>query len=70
MRTPVRLPVREDFDAVLALLPGAVVAQNTDKDLLVIITEEAEPYFEGKKSIDETLEVIKNRAGNYIAERE
>jgi hypothetical protein len=70
MSAKVRLPVREDFDAVLALIPGAVVPDNTDKDLLVIITEEAEPYFKGKKSIDETLKVIKNRAGNYIAERQ
>jgi hypothetical protein len=70
MSAQVRLPVREDFDAVLALIPGAVVPKNTDKDFLVIITEEAEKYFDGKKSIDETLEVIKNRAGNYISERQ
>jgi ABC-type glycerol-3-phosphate transport system substrate-binding protein len=70
LRTPVRLPVREDFDAVLELLPGSVVPKNTDKDLLVIITEEAEQYFDGEKSIDETLDVIKNRAEIYIAERQ
>jgi hypothetical protein len=69
MTTSVRLPVREDFDAVLSLLPGAVVPKNSDEGLLLIITEEAVPYFEGEKSIEETLNIINDRAGTYISEK-
>jgi ABC-type glycerol-3-phosphate transport system substrate-binding protein len=65
----VRLPVREDFDAVLSLIKGAVVPKNADEELISIIADEAEHYFNGEKSIEETLDVIKNRAEIYISER-
>lgn len=38
--------------------------------VLGIIREEADMYFEGLKSIDETINVITSRVGIYLAERQ
>ena len=37
--------------------------------VLGIIREEAEMYFEGSKSIDETINVIAGRVGVYVSEK-
>jgi ABC-type glycerol-3-phosphate transport system substrate-binding protein len=66
----VRLEEQRDYDLIMKLLENAVVPEKTDSELLVIITEEAAPYFDGRKTIDETLEMIKNRAGIYISEHQ
>ncbi|SCW65225.1 ABC-type glycerol-3-phosphate transport system, substrate-binding protein [Ruminococcaceae bacterium YRB3002] len=41
-----------------------------DPELMDIIKEEIQPYFEGQKSLDETVEVINNRARTLMSERE
>ena len=38
--------------------------------VLGIIREEAEMYFEGSKSIDETINVIAGRVGVYVSEKQ
>lgn len=41
-----------------------------DPELMVIIKEEIQPFFEGQKSLDETVEVINSRARMLMSERE
>lgn len=40
------------------------------RPILLIIEEEAEYYFEGVKSLEETIDVINNRVGLYIGEHQ
>jgi ABC-type glycerol-3-phosphate transport system substrate-binding protein len=65
----VPLTTEEDFVAFEALIDSCVYPPEFEGELLDIIYEEASPYFLGQKSIDEVLELIKNRAGTYIAEK-
>jgi hypothetical protein len=65
----VPLATAEDYAAFEALIDSCVYPTEFEGELLDIIYEEASPYFMGKKSIDEVLEIIENRAGNYIAEK-
>jgi ABC-type glycerol-3-phosphate transport system substrate-binding protein len=65
----VPLSTEEDFDALESLINSSVYPDVFEGELLDIIEEEAEPYLLGQKSIDEVLDIIKNRAGIYIAEK-
>ncbi|MBP5223022.1 MAG: extracellular solute-binding protein [Lachnospiraceae bacterium] len=60
---------QEEVDLVLQLLDGAVCADyNMDTELQKIIDEEASAYFEGAKSLDETVSILQNRASLYLKE--
>ena len=41
-----------------------------DPELMKIIEEEIQPYFEGQKTLDQVIVIINSRAGNLLSERE
>ena len=54
---------------VLEVIKAAKPMNYTGSDeILNIILEDAEPYFEGQKSVDEVAGIIQNRVGIYINE--
>ena len=63
-------PVTEEDCAIVEkLLAGATVVDvNMDEELGKIITEEAQAYFDGAKSLDDVANVIQNRANLYLKE--
>ena len=59
----------EEVDMVEILLGKARVANlSVDTEVLQIVTEEAQAYFTGNKSLDDVVGVIQNRANLYIKE--
>jgi ABC-type glycerol-3-phosphate transport system substrate-binding protein len=65
----VPLATEEDYAALEKLIASSIYPDSFESELLDIISEEAEHYFSGQKSIDEVLSIIKNRADLYIAEK-
>jgi hypothetical protein len=65
----VPLETENDYLALEELIAASVYPTTFEGELLDIITEEAEPFFKGQKSVDEVLAIIENRAGLYIAEK-
>lgn len=59
---------QEQADDLLALIEGVTQIIREDEKLTAIITEEAESYFSGQKSLDTVVDIIQNRAETYIAE--
>ena len=57
-----------DYEMMLGMLEGAKASLRTDSTLWSIISEEASAYFEGAKSLDETVRIIQNRCETYVAE--
>lgn len=61
---------QEDVDAVLELINRGAYWFSKDKDALdLIISEEAEPYFQGDKDLDTVVDIIGNRWMLYQAEK-
>ena len=60
----------EDVDAVKALIDqiGGICNYDQDVALMNIITEEAEGYFTGQKSLEDVTNIIQSRANIYINE--
>ena len=58
-----------DRDRMFELLDGAGTFMRIDSMLWSIISEDAEAYFAGVKTLDETVKMIQDRAGTYIAEK-
>jgi hypothetical protein len=58
----------EDAAAFMQLLDGVTAVQSSDEALLDIIYEDAQYYFNGTKSLDETVRIIENRVGIKLAE--
>ena len=50
------------------LLDGANTSLDDRSTLWAIIKEDAEAYFAGAKTLDETVKIIQDRAGTYVAE--
>lgn len=62
-------PLREeDIAQIQKLLKSLSCAVQTDNNIINIITEEAEAFFEGGKSAGEVAEIIQGRAQLYISE--
>ena len=60
---------QEEVDMVEKLLAGASIANlSYDVDLYKIISEEAQSFFKGSKSVDEVANVIQNRVNLYLKE--
>ncbi|MBQ2824574.1 MAG: extracellular solute-binding protein [Oscillospiraceae bacterium] len=68
--TSVDIGVNTDADneKLMNLITSASTTYQYDTDLMKIITEEAAAYFSGQKSLDETADIIQNRASIYISE--
>ena len=62
---------REDADRIIRLLEEAAPSgsQMYPSDIWLIIQEEAEAYFAGVKSAEETMNVIQSRMGLYLGEQ-
>ena len=56
-------------DAFLELVKGASAYPTADMRLLMMIFEEAQIYFAGEKSLDETVKIINDRVSTYLSER-
>lgn len=66
---PVYHITEEQANRLLVLADNAVINNNTDLTLYGILLEEADGYFCGDKSLEETCEVMQGRAEVYIAEQ-
>ena len=64
-----RTPGQAYRDKLMALYDATDhIADWDSQDLLEIITEQAQPYFAGDKSLDETVDLIQRRAALYVNE--
>ena len=62
-------PLREeDTEQIQKLLESLSCVVQTDDNIINIITEEAEAFFEGGKSAEEVAEIIQSRVQLYISE--
>lgn len=59
---------KEQTDSIRAMVEGATQVLRNDDKLNAIISEEAESFFSGQKSIDVVADIIQNRASTYISE--
>ena len=68
--TQVEIGVNDDADnqKMMDLVTSVSTVYSYDTDLMKIISEEAAAYFAGQKSVDETADIIQNRASTYISE--
>ena len=53
----------------MTALENAGTSLRADSTVWSIISEDAEAYFSGAKTLDETVKIIQNRVETYIAER-
>lgn len=66
---PIYCITQEQADQLLTLIESAVISSTTDRKIYNIFFEEAEYYFNGTKSLDETMDVIQARVSMYVNER-
>ena len=59
-----------EADQIMELINSVNQVMRTDNDLETIITEEAESYFAGQKSVQDAASVIQSRASIYISENQ
>lgn len=59
----------EDADTLLALIKSVKVNSNIDYSLYNIILEEIQPFFDGDKSLEETVEVIQSKLSIAMSEK-
>lgn len=50
-------------------MEGATTLATYDQQIMVIVEEEAEAFFDNKKSAEEVAEIIQSRAEIYVNER-
>ena len=60
---------QEDVEEYLSLVNSTKKATSLDKEMMEIILEEAEGYFKGKNSLEETTEIIQKRIETYVNEQ-
>ena len=65
---PIRPVTQEEIDALFEGICSAKSNRIFDSDIWNIIAEEVQPYFDGKKTIEEVMNVIQNRASIYVSE--
>lgn len=63
-----RIPTQEEVDIVLELIEAARLGSVTNDQIMVIIQEEAEAFFQGQKPVEEVTRIIQSRVGNYVSE--
>ena len=63
-------PVQADVDEVQKLIDRieGISTYDQDTNLMNIITEEADAYFTGQKSLEDVTSIIQSRANIYINE--
>lgn len=60
---------KEETDSLIEFIKSVENVATYDESLLAIITEEAESYFAGQKSVSEVASIIQSRVEIYINER-
>lgn len=65
-----RTPTEEEVQLVRELIESASKVQATDSQIREIILEEAQPFFQGQKSVDEVADIIQSRVQLYMNERQ
>lgn len=63
-----RVPTQEEVDMVLELIQSARIGSAGNEQIMAIINEEAAPFFQGQKSVDEAASTIQNRVQVYVDE--
>lgn len=63
----ISLPTQEDADNLYEIINSAEGLSGFVRDVLPIIQEEAAYYFDGAKTVDETVKVIQSRVSVYIS---
>lgn len=61
-------PTEEEVATVKELIDTASPASSSDDEIIKMITEEAAPYFQGQKTLDEVVKIIQSRAQIYVSE--
>jgi hypothetical protein len=59
---------QEDIKTIKQLIEGIKITKTENRNISVILQEEAEAYFSGQKSAEEVAEIVENRIRTYIAE--
>lgn len=65
-----RPATQEEADLVMELIQSAEGVSVIDDQLLTIIQEEAEPFFQGQKSVDDVANIIQSRIQLYLNENQ
>ena len=60
---------QEEADQFLAMIDSVTKCASLDNSLADIITEEAEYFFAGEKTVDQTADIIQSRMSIYINEQ-
>ncbi len=60
---------KDQVDAYRRIVEGATTLATYDQQIMVIVEEEAEAFFDNKKSAEEVAQIIQNRAKTYVNER-
>lgn len=63
-----RKPTKEEVDMVLDLMQVAKPASSSNEQIMEIINEEAEAFFQNQKSVDEVTSIIQRRVKVYVDE--
>ena len=63
-----RVPTQEEVDMVLELIQSARMGSAGNEQIMAIINEEAAPFFQGQKSVDEAVSTIQSRVQVYVDE--
>lgn len=65
-------PINDDDIAAIkaVILSAEKLEGNVEDEVIDIIIEEAEPFFEGQKSVDEVTSIIQSRISIYISEKQ
>ncbi len=64
------VPLPEEVELLRELIDTATPRGGTDEEIEKIILEEAAPYFQGQKSVEEVTGIIQSRVGLYLSEGE
>ena len=64
-----RTATEEEVNCVKELIESARPLSATDDRIMAIIQEEAEPFFQGQKSVEEVADIIQSRVQIYLDER-
>lgn len=59
---------QEEIDELRTMIESAQLASTMDNEVLSIIMEEVEPYFQGQKSVEDVITVIQSRVQLYVSE--
>lgn len=59
----------EEIEELKQFILSVTKTGSSHEDLLSIIAEDAEPFFEGQKSVEEVVKIIQSRASIYLNEK-